>query len=111
MRGALPSEERRSNRSTREEFLGCTDYPNCDHTEPFHGAAQALAERVAELEQQVSEKPGDHRPVWSDDGLRESLGERVKSLIFQFHPERRGEHVSANEVVAALNQLRGGVGT
>ena len=92
----------RTNRREKNQFLGCSKYPECKFTEEINAALQNIGERLFQLEEEMrvlrASRPNSHQASSSSDDLRD--------LLFRFHPDRNPSGLSAHDVVTALNELR-----
>ena len=83
----------RYRRSDRQPFVGCTGYPDCTYTCDYDDVIERLHDEMEELRQQ---KPSDdHR----------ELKAKLRSVIFDFHPDRAGNSVETHVVTTRLNEL------
>jgi ssDNA-binding Zn-finger/Zn-ribbon topoisomerase 1 len=84
---------RRLNRKDRTYFLGCTAFPACRFTEPYEPRLQdALRQLVVQKVEQET--------------LRQRMLDELRALIFLAHPDRWHGDPVAQELTAALNDLR-----
>jgi ssDNA-binding Zn-finger/Zn-ribbon topoisomerase 1 len=90
----------RRNRRDEPVFIGCSKFPGCDFTEAYVEREQRLAERIAELEDSMVAVPSS--PV-------DVLSKELRALAARFHPDRHGGSRLANDVCAAILELRGRV--
>jgi ssDNA-binding Zn-finger/Zn-ribbon topoisomerase 1 len=83
----------RRNRKERSYFLGCTAFPACRFTEPYEPRLQdALQSLVVHKVQ--------------EETLRQRMLDELRALIFLSHPDRCQGNPVAQELTAALNDLR-----
>jgi len=104
-------------RASQEPFLGCVSYPTCRYTENYDSAMAVLQERLVKSEQVVKElarslveaSNGSPESELVDEVAADALAavdRKLRAVIFELHPDRRGETVPTTEVVAQLNRLR-----
>ena len=84
----------RTRRDDRSPFVGCGGYPRCRFAEPYEALHGALLEELAELRAERLEAPA---------GV---LADRIRALLFEWHPDRHPEPIPSGRVVAELNRLR-----
>ena len=89
----------RSRRRDNATFVACSGFPSCTFAEPFEPVLQELAERVADLEDQLAAATAPRLPA-------EVLGKGLRELVYRWHPDRHPAPLSPHEVCAELTALR-----
>jgi len=84
----------RLRRDDRSPFVGCRAFPRCRFAEPYENMHGALLAELAELRAERLEAPAS------------VLAERIRALLFEWHPDRHPEPIPSNRVVAELLHIR-----
>ena len=97
----------RRNREAGNQFLGCSGYPECKHTEEYEAKEQALAQQIVQLEDELSHalQRLNMENVNTSKRLK-SIRERLQGLIFECHPDRNGNGLDAGAVTRQLIACR-----
>jgi ssDNA-binding Zn-finger/Zn-ribbon topoisomerase 1 len=78
------------------DFLGCSAWPRCKHTEPFDAALDDIHRRL---------RAAEWDRTWFHDAMSE-IKTRVREVILLAHPDRWPSSQNlANRVTARLNEL------
>ena len=100
----------RSNRRDGHHFVGCSRYPRCNFTSDYDELIEDLGEKIERLEDWVRYLRGELRDAGNDRdaGMIQSaeVDDKLKGLVFELHPDRRGEAISTTEVTQRINDLR-----
>jgi hypothetical protein len=98
----------RSRHADGERFVSCGDYPRCRWAESIDARSQRLAERVAELEDELADA---YLTIGETKNAKAAapisvVDRELKALVFRWHPDRHPKPVDSTTLVAELNRVR-----
>lgn len=94
----------RTRRNDGNPFVGCSSFPACRFVEPYDTLHGALLDEIDDLRHEL------HEARKGNPSAPSPVGERIKALLFEWHPDRHPEAIPSGRVAAELNQLRRLVG-